>query len=89
MSATSRNQQKSRTVRSGPRLKRADYAQPRPVRFPREEDKVLEKTAQQLGVSVAELVRICVRVVNPSTLSPQVCDIATQLRQHLKGGVGA
>ena len=85
MSATNRPPQK----KPGAKLKRADYAQPRPVRFPLDEDKRLEVAAQRLGVSVAQLIRICVRVVNPATLPPEMCDLTAHLRQHLKGGVGA
>lgn len=90
MSSSNRIPQKQqKPIAGGPKLTRADYARPRPVRFPVEEDKQLEVAASRLGLSVAQLIRLCVQVVDPRTLSPEMCNLASHLRKTLKEGLNA
>jgi len=72
------------------RPKSGDWANPRAVRFLREEDRKLMQAANRLGTSVSNLIRICVVSADLSklpanALAPQTFLVRAIREQHENG----
>lgn len=56
---------------------------PRPVRFTPEEDAELQEAAQKLHVSISEVIRLCVRCVQPANLPADFHRPEDSMREHV------
>lgn len=80
-----------KSIPAKPRSRRGPrelYAPARPVRFLKEEDEKLQQAALRLGIPLAQLIRLCVRVVDPGNLPPDTCNLTMQLASSLRDRLG-